>query len=372
MRAKQLIEELIALEEAVNIDRGNVAVEMEMLIRADIKDTKKLNELFFNLGMQHQPDGSIERNPWTRDAYYRPIEVTGEMPLRWSELKPKLLALLSWLKQSDEVFISRAAAETGSTLLSKEAARAMHLRYGAFDQSKWKLVAMPRAKNPVNQSTGLHLHFDVAQWFSGVQHAETFVKMFNRTGEHFFRPAVHPSRYDDNRPGHRGHGYAAWNALNEPTYSSGHVDNPKSVRLYFSAAHHSRLSAMNCMSVLKKDRGDVEFRFPHATLNLNTIEGWLFAIAEMIEFSRKYHIPGEKPIDPKSDFQSYLDQEAPDTATFLRNRAEKMRKAKPEPPFPGYDPQVDDTPVPEPHRQGRALKRHIRRVGHPGVPLSVQ
>lgn len=349
------MEQLLILE-AVDINRGRVGIEIELLVRRDIYYSKAFDGLLFDTGFMKSTDSSIERTPWTNDVYYLNFETNNIEPMFWKDLKPKLTELASWLKREDFVPVSRNLQKTQPKGLFKRKVptgvdhsgiiRAPFPEPGA----EWKKIKLPRGKMPTNASTGLHIHFDANEWFDSAEHAATFVKLFNRHGEDMFKSAVIPSRYM--RQFDRGNTFARFDPLNEP--------NPKSLGSdtaihYFHAANRGKNMALNCKAAL--NRGDVEFRFVHGTLNIGTIEGWMMSFAELIEFSRHYQFKKggwfNRDKSSRQDFENYLSTENPEVSQFLAQRKAKMKSAQLEP-----NPK---TTYSGPNKTSRDLIRRLRR-----------
>lgn len=336
------------LPEAANLNLGRLGVEIECLLRRDIRQRdgnfeRDFNALLFRTKFIDGSDTSIERTPYTKDAYFVPFETANESPVEWSVLAPRLQQVLAWLRREDRVHVTRDSTMTYETVASSAAVV-------AEDPTLWKEMVLPRGKVPNNASSAVHLHFDIKDWFESPEHAAQFVKQFNRVGPESFKPAIHPPRYNAGGNQPRGDFHAkfvntnppaGWPAMLNPTYK-------KATQAAFYSVGGDRKQAMNCRAALK--RGDVEFRFIHATLSFNTILGWFQALAELIEFSRL------KMGDHSGDFKDYLSSEAPETEKFLKDRTARAARAVPH--EPGFG---------KPYRDSRAVRRMAKamNVGDP-------
>lgn len=348
-RSRAIINDLIF--EAANLDRGLVAVELEVLIRNDlgvapisIGDNLYSDELV-NLarrcGFNVVGDASVKRvqKEIHREKLYQncefnsalkyklnpdgtPVPGTGRLR-RWSEVLPGLTALLSWLKQKDVVNV------LGGKIVNKVSGATLP----KGDPRKPIPYPLPRARLPVNSSAGLHVHFDVETWFDDDQHAKRFVLLWNSIRQSIPRH-LPVARYGE--PGMRGHRYATLDPMEVPTDYETAVFKKEWVgkklpggamaRQYFGLIpQRHRYWAVNTNMTLT--RGDIEFRFIHATMNVGTIEGWVRALAELIEYSRK-PFSSTAPPDIRAGFAKYVHNDAKDTAGFLTRSARHYAKSK--------------------------------------------
>lgn len=333
MRAAEAIRSIFY--EAANIDRGWVAVELELLIRNDLGIMAGNDDLYADglvqlaasLGFNVVTDASVTRRPGkTFEYFYQNCELNNAAPDLWSKISPKLAALLTWLKRTDVVTLTRGP---NSKVLTKPVSDAEVQAKG------YKRLKLPRGRVPANASAGVHIHFDVETWFGGVEHAQQFLAMWN-AWKHNIPGHLPASRYNDPTNQSKANRYATVDQPTEaPTpfevttfrkdwerqrYSPG-----KQAREYFGLIdHRHRYYALNTMATL--ERGDLEFRFIHGTLNFETIEGWVRALAELIEFTRKAWVTTTR--DANDKFNRYLDKEAPDTAQFLHRSKLRHRASR--------------------------------------------
>jgi hypothetical protein len=105
--------------------------------------------------------------------------------------------------------------------------------------------------------------------------------------------------------------------------TAGGKETAKTAREYLaslaSQRNMGRYQALNVMAV--EDRGDVEFRFPHSTMNIATISGWVQTIAEMIDFSARETGGWE-------EFERHAAKEAPDVSKFLATARAQSAKSR--------------------------------------------
>jgi hypothetical protein len=321
-RAKAIIRELIF--EAANLDRGLVAVEFEVLIRNDLGTSigskelysDRLTQLALSLGFNVVPDASVKRigKRIHRERLYQNCEFNNIEPGHWSKISNKLASLMSWLKHSDDVPVVGGVIVRDPTPTTP-------------------VYSLPRATLPVNSSAGLHIHFDVNSWFDDDQHAKRFLILWNSIRQGIPRH-LPTARYGE--PGARGHRYASLDPMVVPTdyevavfkkdWASQKLSGGEMARQYLALVpQHHRYWAVNTNLVAK--RGDIEFRFIHATLNSETVEGWVRALAEMIEFARK-PLSSAAPTDVRAGFAKYVHGDAADTATFLKKTAQHYTRSK--------------------------------------------
>lgn len=295
------------LLEAANLDKAPVGIEIELGLRLGM-DRARLAEFLEDRGFDWVNDNSIEMRPKSLEVYYTDFELKSAEPMRWSVLKEGLEQILAFLKRVDLTEVQRSDrplyAQAVTPVFPGEKRRKF--------TSPTKIIRLPRAIVPSTFTAATHLHFDHT-WFESAAHAKMFVESFNKMSAELpkFLPAA---RYTD-LPGKdlgtsRGTFYAALSPI--PTAGTRAVG---SARRYLSqlSTHRevNRYNALNVMAV--ESRGDVEFRFPHSTMNIATISGWFQTVAEMIDYAARLRHPGDW-----DDFEGHLALEDPKTAEFLR------------------------------------------------------
>lgn len=342
MKAAVLISQVLA--EAADFGHKKIGVELEFLVRRDLQSGAfgdpngpelgvKLYALADQLGFSLKDDGSVRPHRQNSfEGFYDSLEAAssdGGEP--WETMAPKLEQLLAWLKRSDVVMFLRGKQET--IQLAREPV-----------PENYKVLKLPRARIPANFSAGLHLHFDAADWFDDVAHADAFLRYWNSfQGE---LPSYLPAgRYASKSGTSRANYYASvQDPLNvpydaeldlPPDRSDPMWDRMVSAVDYLKQSAGVRYAALNTRGV--GVRGDIEFRFAHGTLNFETISGWLRLLAEFIEFSKDYSlvrnsaqggIPLQSPPAVRSKFDDYLRREAPDSARFATRSRQASRRSK--------------------------------------------
>lgn len=306
----------------VNLSRGRIGVELELLIRSDLASPDswmhyRFKHILAEYGMTYKSDPSIVRNSISSDVYYDDFE-TANVELEgaeWPGLKVRLTAILGWLKQTDLVWLDRTEHRVVSPELAKTSAH--------------KQLALPRGKLPSNPSCGLHIHFDTAGWFGSVEHAIHFVELWNKA-QGFFKQGVLRARYEvpaGSSYNPQGEEYAKFQELNIPPSSvidnatikasDKPADQREAVRIQsiLKWISRHRYSALNLTMV--ETRHDIEFRFAHGTLNIETISHWVAILASLIEAGAE---------QGTTRFASYLAKREPDLAKSHEQRANRLAK----------------------------------------------
>jgi hypothetical protein len=349
MKASVLVSQLLA--ERVGFDDKKVGVELEFLLRYDLRLgadvgayrgglSNSLIDLLTSSGFILKRDRSVVLRPGNSlERFYADAEIAssaGGEP--WSDLAPKLERVLAWLKHEDRVMFLRGSPNT-IRLASKPV------------PENHKVLTLPRARTTSNYSAGLHLHFDVDDWFDSPAHVDAFLRYWN--GFQGDVPKYLPvGRYAKSERGDRANFYASVDYPIVVPYDDELGVNPSLANMspdrtdpmwnrmvsavdYLKKSGGARYSALNVQKV--RERGDIEFRFAHATLNFDTISGWLRLLAEFINFSKDYShvkqtaiggIPQRSVPDVRSRFTGYLQREAPDSATFADRAQAVARKSK--------------------------------------------
>jgi hypothetical protein len=321
------------LDEA-NLNRGNVGVELEMLLRSDLSHDRpplagEFYRVFQEAGFTRSYDFTIVPHTLSTDVFYDRFETTNAEPMGalWTHIEPRLTRVLSWLRREDPCIVDSISRE-------------VFVMPGAWHQPLSRNTAkvmLPRAKMPNNPSCGVHLHFDVG-WFKDMNHAIQFVKLWEAC-KLFFKEGVHPARYE------RGDAYTATGdeyadfdlplqvqspgqmatRMSQGELRQGWLDRPAAsveeikVRKVLSWMQRHRWMALNLTKV--DVRKDIEFRFVHGTLSVNTISQWLAMLASLIEAS-------ENPnISTRGLFTQYLDTHEPEVFSDYERRRNKLAKA---------------------------------------------
>jgi hypothetical protein len=188
------------------------------------------------------------------------------------------------------------------------------LKTFGFDLSK-----LPRGKSPMNLSAGCHLHFDIKSWFDSGDHVERFIRLFYASSDQI-KGQIIPGRYSF--PGERADLYANFDRK-LGGYGSQEVDHTASNP---SDPRHRAISLLGREKKLALtawqawNRGDLEVRVFHSSLNIATITHWFSLIISMIEKTR----------DSSADW-SNLDPE-------VKAETEKRSKAMARSQFQGRTP----------------------------------
>ena len=335
------------LIEAANLDKALVGIEIELGLRLGL-DTPQLNDFLERHGFKWTHDRSVTMRKGSLEQYYDDFELVSIDPMPWSHLNPELEAVLAFLKREDDVEVQRTSApvhtKTVTPLFPGEKQRKF--------LTPTKVIRLPRARVPSNFSAATHLHFDY-RWFDSVNHAQRLVTAFNKIQSEL--PKMLPvGRYNDdpelgNDQDRRGHWYGQLKPLQ--TYPPGYLSPAPAgskkmgypnVRNYFASLASypgvDRYRALNVMAVA--ERGDIEFRFPHSTMNIATISGWFQMLAELIDFAVKHDGGWE-------EFTQHNSAEAPEVNSFLA--AQRSRSST------SQDPTAIQT------KPSRSVSRLLRR-----------
>ncbi len=315
------------LVEAANLDKAPVGIEIELGIRIGLQ-TPQLEEYLAEYGFRWTNDASVEMRPKSLEVYYTDFELVSDEPMSWSVLRPNLERVLAFLKREDNVEVQR----TNRPIHTQSTEPVFPGEKRKTFRGPTKVVRMPRAIVPQNFTAATHLHFDHT-WFDSAEHAKNFVESFNNMMAEL--PKTLPiARYTE-LPGRkasnpkRGTFYAGLEPIPtdvdtlRKTYNG--RTRPKTAREYLASIGNqknlTRYAAMNVKAV--EDRGDVEFRFPHSTMNIATISGWFQTLAEMIQFATKQAGGWE-------EFEKHASAEAPEVTKFLATaRAQSARSRDP-------------------------------------------
>jgi len=332
----------------VNLNQGRIGVEMEMLIRLDLSrdaDTHvtdprfraKMRQVFTDCGFTLGDDPTVIQHSLSTDIFYASFETANQEleGAAWSDLEPRLTALLSWLKRNDRVWVDRMSHAV--TTIPQSGA-------------SWADTVLPRAKMPNNTTCGLHIHFHAEDWFGDFDHAIRFVQLWNRSRD-FFKKLAHPARYKT------GQGYVATGDEHADISKPMSVPTPDTVRrlkaewemtptgyqvrkiLKWMSLH--RWTALNTTRV--EFRKDIEFRLAHGTMNIGTITHWVSMFASLIEAAKETRMP--------STFTRYMwSEERPLMVDYLK-RSGKLAKA--------------DTSHAAPYDLPKRMGRPIRRLLYP-------
>lgn len=309
------------LVEAANLDKAPVGIEIELGLRIGLQ-TPQLEEFLAEYGFKWTKDASVEMRPKSLEVYYSDFELVSEEPMLWSDLRPNLERVLAFLKREDQVEVQR----TNRPLYTQTVEPIFPGEKRKTFRSATKVIRMPRAIVPQNFTAATHIHFDHT-WFDSAAHSKSFVESFNRMmGElpktlPVARYADQPAKVSRGQGPKRGQFYAGL----EPIPTAGGKETAKTAREYLaslaSQRNMGRYQALNVMAV--EDRGDVEFRFPHSTMNMATISGWVQTVAEMIDFASRETGGWE-------EFERHAAKEAPDVTQFLSTaRARSARSRDP-------------------------------------------
>lgn len=309
------------LVEAANLDKAPVGIEIELGLRIGLI-SPQLEDYLAKFGFKWTKDASVEMRPKSLEVYYSDFELMSEKPMLWSVLRPNLERVLVFLKREDQVEVQWTHrpiyTQSVEPIFPGEKRRTF--------RSDTKVIRLPRAIVPQNFSAATHVHFDHT-WFDSPEHARNFVESFNQMQSEL--PKVLPvSRYADTptkqskgQGPKRGQFYAGL----KPTPVHQDPETTRTAREFLTALskqrNMGRYTALNIMAV--KERGDVELRFPHSTMNIATISGWFQTIAEMIEFSARQ-------IGGWGEFEKHASKEAPEVSKFLSTaRAQSIKSRDP-------------------------------------------
>jgi hypothetical protein len=311
-----------SLVEAADIDKGLVGIDLEFLIRGDLANSREFHHFLRKHGFNATADNSITTRKVNLEQYYEGLEIISDEPKKWSTILAGLNAVLAFLKREDDVEVLRIARADGTHLVAQEP---IFNDVKGPDKKKFrsqaptKVLKMPRAKVPQNFSAATHFHFDADTWFANAKHAHQLVQALNNMVDDL--PKHLPAgRYSDADKTKGGHFYASTSTIGtDPDF-----DMTDSASDYLSSLARSpeitRYMAMNIMPVAK--RGDVEFRFMHSSLNINTIDSWFRVIAEMIVYAEG-HAEGDI-----HRFRRHAEREAPDVVKFLDREAHRSFKSQ--------------------------------------------
>jgi hypothetical protein len=321
------------LQEKVDINRGLVGVELELLIRKDIDRSRSFTDMLFDLEFSFDRDSSVRKNIWSRDIYYNDFETSSNEPTSWEHLRPRLVKLVSWLKREDLMYVTKDAQATKKV-------------FGGQGDPNFRPIKLSRGKSPNNPTAGMHLHFDVNSWFDNTEHTKRFVEAFNQYGPSF-KDMVPASRYSHQH--FFGNEYASFRKQDFLHKSRGLSLSQYDPGEALAKSSGGKYHALNMKSAM--ERGDIEFRFVNSTLNIGTIEGWLYTFAELIEYTR-HQTP--------ENWGQYLSKEAPEQQKFIQQRRAKMAKSSTDPMAKLKGGTIEE-PV-GPQKDKRAILRQVRSV----------
>jgi len=157
-------------------------------------------------------------------------------------------------------------------------------------------VKLPRGKTTLDYSGGTHLHLDIDSWFDDDAHVRRFIELCWKYRGLLKSLAVKP-RYS--RRDMYGDKYATFGHLPHFSAYSPTFDGPDGPALNKKAMARRLLPVKYDFVTGHKavDRGDLEFRFMHGTLNINTIIDWFKTIIGLVEKSKEgataYTVPPE-------------------------------------------------------------------------------
>lgn len=323
--AASIVRQLLA--EAADLNRGLIGLELEFLVRDDLGLSIGADDLYSNeftrfarqCGFNLVTDSSVKpRSTNSFETFYQNCEANSSQPTKWAKLSQGLARLLAWLKREDEVVITRG-----------HDAKVLPLKMKFTDQQLktrgYKRYKLPRARIPSNGSAGLHLHIDVNTWFSDAKHAKRFLEAWNNFQTDI--PAYLPKqRYKVY--GAKGHRYASLDPIQTPTgREAGMMDDPDDPTEYMRLIDQpDRYRALNLKPLEDEERGDIEFRFMHGTLNYETIAGWVKTIAEFVEYTRRPASALDK--DTHKSFRGHSNREAPEVDKFLTKAANLSARSR--------------------------------------------
>lgn len=307
MNALELVVQLV---EAANLDRAPVGIEIECGIRLDLRGPQ-LDDFLADLDFVSTGDSSVEMRAKSLEMYYTDFELVSAEPMPWSSLRHGLTQALAFLKREDMVEVPRTRFPSWVRPVQPVfKGQASKPRRSAAS----KVIHLPRAIVPQNFTAGTHFHFDHS-WFDSAAHAKNLVLSLNQlmAGLPDALPKPRYAEWPAGRRPSRGGSpkRASFYASIDPVPIPGNADQSSARNFLSSLANQpglSRYTAFNVQAV--ENRGDVEFRFPHSTLNMATISGWFQLLAELIEFS-KAHVGGW------DEFEAYASKEAPEVNKFL-------------------------------------------------------
>lgn len=294
------------LLETADPNKGLLGVEIELLIRKDLDGVEKVGEVFRELGFSVDSDPTVYPRKDSLEQYYASLETSNEEPAKWSDLKPRLTKLLSWLKREDVVHVKPVPDKwTSSVILSEPL-------------SGSKSIKLARGRVASEFTGGTHLHFDAKTWFDTPEHAQNFVKFFNGWRK-WITTMVPRGRYGI--PDVGGETYAPPKEIKTPMEPPSEWNHPpktaKELLDVYSKYNPVKYSALNFTRV--RYDGDLEFRFMHATLNIGTIEGWIQLLADFIELSKE---------DANADWSARLARESPGSDEFVRKQASRSSRSE--------------------------------------------
>lgn len=251
-------------------------MEIELIVLAEFK--KKFVRLARSLGFNIGSDFSIEKRSEGFERLYRQCEIDiGKRP--WTQIERSVTALASWLRHEVPVKING------------------------------RDYILPVGKVPQTMQAGLHVHFDLGDWFDSPEHFTNFLKNVNRFLSQDMTKMVAGSRYAS--PNSSGRQYASAGPIPVPNRkdierfkksSGGKLStmwakkgfsvitiDPKKVRHFVNWwSDESSLTRDRAINLVSSwDHGTLEFRFMNSTLNVSSISGWIEFMAELIDMSRE-------------------------------------------------------------------------------------
>lgn len=297
------------LFEDADLNLGNCGIEIEFLLRRDLNATLDFQEMVEELGFTCGVDGTVDPTKGSLEKLYTDCEIA-TLPAKWSVIYGQVSKITSYLKREDYVSIVRHRSNSRMTIEPGDYSSPWDPPYFI------KRLKLARGRVPQNFSAGVHIHFDANSWFGGTEHAAQFVRVVNQWQNNLAQH-LPVQRYGLHNK--RGNVFATIQ-----DYPEDAPDKSQSPADYFSRVGKAadRFRALNVQPVLS--RGDIEFRFLHGTLNVETIAGWFETLAELITYSKNGHGGFE-------DFMAWSAKKAPATKKFL-DRAHQQSQASKEPP----------------------------------------
>lgn len=275
---------------------GRVGLDLEFLVRTDaIEEFARFTRA---LGWNVKSDGSVSTATGSlEDAFYTPVEIDTGIPLPMKILVDRLTQILAWLKHKDLVSYDTLTQDVlgpfnyGGDTYSTAFGSGPTSRNAKSRKLIWnRTLKLARGRTTSNLSAGCHIHFDINAWFVNADHVERFVGLFYKSMDQV-KGQVLRARYDG--PDSSGDLFAGFEvAKYVPDYSK------KRGKYKFNTNAKGQTPADRGMEVGSeqkyralnfshaKDRGDVEVRIFHSSLNIQTILYWFDLVAKMIDYTK--------------------------------------------------------------------------------------
>jgi hypothetical protein len=275
---------------------GPVGLDLEFLVRTDA--VVEFARFTRALGWKVKADFSVSTAVGSlEDAFYAPVEIDTGTPLPMKVLVSGLAKILAWLKHKDLISYDTLTHDilgpfnySGDTY-STAFGSGPDSRNAKSRKLIWnRTLKLARGRTTSNLSAGCHIHFDINTWFVSADHIERFIGLFYKSKDQI-KGQVLTGRYDGPESG--GNIFADFEvAKYVPGYSKrrGKYKFDTSAKGKTPADRGMEVGSEQKYRALNfshaKDRGDVEVRVFHSSLNLFTILHWFDLIAKMIDYSK--------------------------------------------------------------------------------------